>query len=424
MADHLPRIVIDLEKLRHINCGLGGFRCTLARNCSRVAPGRFEPVFFLPSGAERHFPGWRVRADPRRALEEGGPAAALPGRWRRPFCPSPRLRSWHVTNQMSKYLPLDPRVPVVLTIHDLNFLHEAPHDEQVGKISRKLADIQVKIDRAAAVVTDSQFVADDVASQLAARRPADPRRAAGPLAAPGRGGRPAGLAAARAVSAHGRQLPGPQELPCPARSDRAAARPAAGDRRQEGDALRRVPGPRGLPPAARGPGDPARRGERCRPAVALRALRGLPLSVADRGLRLSGPRGDAGRPAGVHGPDHLPAGDRRRPRLLPRLLRPGPWPPTFAAGMEAFAADPEFGPRARAHAATYSWGATARGYARVYESTARAKCPAEVAFRRWPAAASLPRSPTAAARTDRSAPAPSPYIATCQQGGSMSKACI
>ena len=25
---------------------------------------------------------------------------------------------------MSRYLPLDPRVPVVLTIHDLNFLHD------------------------------------------------------------------------------------------------------------------------------------------------------------------------------------------------------------------------------------------------------------------------------------------------------------
>ena len=49
---------------------------------------------------------------------------------------------WHVTSQSSKYLPLDARVPVVLTIHDLNFLHESPHDDQLASIDRKLADIQ------------------------------------------------------------------------------------------------------------------------------------------------------------------------------------------------------------------------------------------------------------------------------------------
>jgi hypothetical protein len=42
-----PRIVIDLEKLRHINCGLGRFSLYLATELLNVAPGRFEPVFFL-----------------------------------------------------------------------------------------------------------------------------------------------------------------------------------------------------------------------------------------------------------------------------------------------------------------------------------------------------------------------------------------
>ena len=57
MTESLPRIVIDLEKLRHINCGLGRFSLHLAEELLKVAPGRFAPVFFLPAAAERYFPG-------------------------------------------------------------------------------------------------------------------------------------------------------------------------------------------------------------------------------------------------------------------------------------------------------------------------------------------------------------------------------
>jgi len=84
-----------------------------------------------------------------------------------PFLPPPRIDLWHATNQMSKYLPVDDRVPMVLTIHDLTFLHETPHGEQPRRIERKLADMQAKVDRAAAIVTDSQYVADDVKAHLA-----------------------------------------------------------------------------------------------------------------------------------------------------------------------------------------------------------------------------------------------------------------
>jgi glycosyltransferase involved in cell wall biosynthesis len=162
----LPRIVIDLEKLRHINCGLGRFSLHFAQEILRLAPGRFEPVFLLARGSERHLPAegfGRIEVKPWRkefVLRRIRPLI-------RPFLgPSP-IDLWHATNQMSKYLPLDDRVPVVLTIHDLTFLHETPHDEQLPRIERKLADIQAKVDRAAAIVTDTQYVADDVKAHLA-----------------------------------------------------------------------------------------------------------------------------------------------------------------------------------------------------------------------------------------------------------------
>jgi glycosyltransferase involved in cell wall biosynthesis len=167
MPDRLPRIAIDLEKLRHINCGLGRFSLHLAGELLRLAPDRFRPVFFLAKGTERHFPAggfdqltvtpWK-KESLRRLVR---PLA-------RPFLPPPEVDLWHSTNQMSKYLPLDARVPLVLTIHDLNFLHESPHDEHgwLRRTARKLADVQQKIDRSTAIVADSRFVADDVAAHL------------------------------------------------------------------------------------------------------------------------------------------------------------------------------------------------------------------------------------------------------------------
>ena len=169
-----PRVVIDLEKLRHINCGLGRFSLHLGRELLALADERFEPVFFLPRGAE----AWFADAAPLSGVRFGR-LGVVP--WRkeavqrfyrplvRPVMGRPAFAAWHATNQMSRYWPLDPRVPVILTIHDLNFLHEAPHDEQFAMAARKLADIQRKIDRAAVIVTDSLFVAQDVARHLVVR---------------------------------------------------------------------------------------------------------------------------------------------------------------------------------------------------------------------------------------------------------------
>jgi len=169
MPERLPRIVVDLEKLRHINCGLGRFSLHFGRELLRLAPGRFEPVFFLSSGAERHFPEGGFEALPVRPWRKEALLRSLRpvvGRVMRPG----RVALWHVTNQLSKYLPPDGRVPVLLTIHDLAFLHEQPgwpaDPKSRRRTLRKLADVQRKIDRAAAIVTDTAYVAEHVRHNL------------------------------------------------------------------------------------------------------------------------------------------------------------------------------------------------------------------------------------------------------------------
>ena len=165
IASPLPRVFIDLEKLRNVNTGLGRFCLHLGRELLQMAPGRFQPVFFLPAGAERHFPGGgfeRIEATAWRKESLGRLVRPVV----RPFLSRPSLAVWHVSNQASKYLPLDDRIPVVLTIHDLNFLHEGSQVRRSREICRKLAAVQRRIDRAAVVVTVSRFTADDVERHL------------------------------------------------------------------------------------------------------------------------------------------------------------------------------------------------------------------------------------------------------------------
>ncbi len=160
-----PRVVIDLEKLRHINCGLGRFSLHLGREILKESKGHFTPVLLFPKGVQQYFPGESFEHIQTAPWKKEGVQRVM-RRFVQPFLPKSGIALWHMTNQMSRYLPFDGRVPVVLTIHDLNFMHEAPHDEQLRSVDRKLAEIQKKINRATAIVTDSDYVAGDVRSQL------------------------------------------------------------------------------------------------------------------------------------------------------------------------------------------------------------------------------------------------------------------
>jgi glycosyltransferase involved in cell wall biosynthesis len=71
---------------------------------------------------------------------------------------------WHATYQATQYFPARRKLKVVLTVHDLNFLHEntkAPH-----KIKRELKKMQDKIDRADQIVAISEFVRNDLRNHV------------------------------------------------------------------------------------------------------------------------------------------------------------------------------------------------------------------------------------------------------------------
>ena len=166
--DILPRVVIDFEKLRHINCGLGRFSLYLARELLARSDNCFKPVFFLPDGSDHYFTDTpnanysSIKVHPwnKESFQ----------RWVRPigrhFNKARRPALWHVTHQTSKYLPFDENVPIILTVHDLNFLHTIDPKSQSGSIRRHSTHVQRLVNRADTIVTDSQFVADDLAQHI------------------------------------------------------------------------------------------------------------------------------------------------------------------------------------------------------------------------------------------------------------------
>jgi len=164
-AHDLPRVVIDLEKLRHVNTGLGRFSLHLGQEMLSVAANRFEPVFFLPSSAASYFTTHvhntiAVKEWKKESLQR----VIRP--FVQPFVLKARWALWHTTHQAAKYLPFDDRTPLLLTIHDLNFLHDesgnTPSPPLTTRQRRKLAAVQRLVDRSCAIVTDSSYVAEEV----------------------------------------------------------------------------------------------------------------------------------------------------------------------------------------------------------------------------------------------------------------------
>jgi glycosyltransferase involved in cell wall biosynthesis len=372
MAATLPRIVVDLEKLRHINTGLGRVALHLGAELLTLAPGRFDLVFLLPPGAARHLPsGGFGRIDAVESRRESLMRLVRP--LVRPFLPPPDVAVWHVTHQTAKYLPLDPRIPVLLTIHDLNFLHESPGERPGWRIARKLAAVQALIDRSAAVSTDSQFVADDVAAHLElGGRPVHvvPLGLAPPAAvAPGP---PAWLAAEPFLLSVGNFLPHKNFHVLLGLLERLPGRRlivAGKHATPYGDFLRRESAARGLDGRVLLPGevsDSERQWlyEHCEAFVFPSLSEGFGFPVLEAM--------QAGRPVIMARATSLPeiAGDAG---FYFDSFEPDSMAAVFTAGMQAWAADPESPERARRHAAGYSWAATAARYADIYDALIRAE---------------------------------------------------
>lgn len=151
------RVMVDLEALRVRNCGLGQFSLSLGHALLAERSADTQLTYFLRDAQHSYF------------ADAGVPLASATNLRRETYCQAlrPLLRHlarephcdvWHMSNQNAKFWPLDQRVPMLLTIHDLNFLRE----RDTSLVPRELRKLQAKVDRASHIATVSRFVEQEV----------------------------------------------------------------------------------------------------------------------------------------------------------------------------------------------------------------------------------------------------------------------
>lgn len=143
----MSHILIDCERMKYPYTGLYTFCHELGNALLKIAGD--ELCFYLPGNQRGHFgdvPGYLRQ----RSIHKF-------------FPPRQRFDLWHSTYQNTAYHTPYRRTKNVITVHDLNFLHEAKSDAKKKKYLRKL---QQNINRADHIVTISRFVEQEVRQYL------------------------------------------------------------------------------------------------------------------------------------------------------------------------------------------------------------------------------------------------------------------
>ncbi len=146
----MPRLLLDCEKMKYANTGLFEFCKQLGHALLKNKAADEEMVYYVPEQYQGYF-GENATYIKKNSLHKY---------WMPTYF---RPAVWHTTFQSSRYTPQAGNTKMVLTIHDLNCIHEK---QPPGKVKAILKSVQKNIDRADHVVTISQFVMNDVKTHL------------------------------------------------------------------------------------------------------------------------------------------------------------------------------------------------------------------------------------------------------------------
>lgn len=157
----MHRVVIDLKKLDYLNCGLGQFCLHLGSAIEAADKSSVMPIFALHKKVSH-------------LIGSGRAQYAFMSEWRkerfmqflrplvRPLI-NEQIDLWHSTDQFCRHWPIDSRIPVLQTIHDLAFLSQKKKTRKIATYIRRL---QKKADRAAMIATGSHYSAKEIQSHL------------------------------------------------------------------------------------------------------------------------------------------------------------------------------------------------------------------------------------------------------------------
>ena len=144
----MKSVLLEMEKLRKPNSGLGQFCLHLGKEFASANPQDLELNFYVPASQGGIF-GDRFTYMSHSPLHKIVPASA-------------RMDVWHCMHQGSKYLPASRATRLILTIHDLNFL------QKYSGLKRKLHlhALRQKVKRAAAITFISKYAEQEARENL------------------------------------------------------------------------------------------------------------------------------------------------------------------------------------------------------------------------------------------------------------------
>jgi glycosyltransferase involved in cell wall biosynthesis len=143
----LKNVLIDLERMKYPNTGLYHYCLHLGRHLARLASNENRLYYYVPPSKVDYF-GPSVEYIKQRPFHK----FHFPG--------SSRFNVWHSTHQSTDYFPFRSRAKKVLTIHDLNYMHDKSKSDQ--KRNTYMKDLLKKIDHSNHIITISQFVMNDL----------------------------------------------------------------------------------------------------------------------------------------------------------------------------------------------------------------------------------------------------------------------
>ncbi len=145
----MKKVLIDLDRLKDINTGLGQVSLFFGKKISELRDKGLEFTFLVPKKFVGYF-GDRVKYE----------KVSLKRRYFPSLCKKYDL--WYALHQDSAYFPSSKKTPYLLTVHDLNFLSE----KSERKAKKRLKRLQKKINRAIHITVISNFTKNEVLKNL------------------------------------------------------------------------------------------------------------------------------------------------------------------------------------------------------------------------------------------------------------------
>ena len=142
-------ILIDLDRLKDLNAGLGQVALLFGEEVAKLKDDRFRFTFLVP----KDYVGYFGNSVDYEAIS-----------FKRRYFPSlcKKYDLWYTIHQDSFYFPSDKETPYILTINDLNFLGEKSPE----KAAKRLKRLQKKVDKATVITTISKFTETEVRKHL------------------------------------------------------------------------------------------------------------------------------------------------------------------------------------------------------------------------------------------------------------------